>query len=145
MPKEWNHKVVRKIHATKELFHHFLGSVSTPAKFNAKRIELAKNEWRRMKTTDSRECRNCHKFEYMDYFAQETRASRTHQEALSKGKTCIDCHHGIAHTLPPNAKEAYRELAESLERESKGALAGYLNTIASPARADGRKDGARSD
>ena len=136
VPKEWRYKIVRKIRASNELFHHILGTVSTPEKFNAKRLKLAKNEWRRMKTTDSRECRNCHKFEYMDYFAQESRASKTHQEALTGGKTCIDCHQGIAHQLPPNAKEVYRELVNSLERESKSALSGYLNSVASPARAE---------
>ena len=30
VPKEWHHKVMRKIIATNELFHHFLGSVDTP-------------------------------------------------------------------------------------------------------------------
>ncbi len=123
VPKDWQHKIVRKIQASNELYHHFLGTVSTPDKFNAKRTQLARNEWKRMKTTDSRECRNCHKFDYMDYTLQEPRASKTHQEALTAGKTCIDCHRGIAHKLPPNANEEYQKMVESLGPAATGSAA----------------------
>jgi cytochrome c-type protein NapC len=37
----------------------------------------------------------------MDYAEQNRRAANTHQEAFNAGLTCIDCHKGIAHTLPP--------------------------------------------
>lgn len=140
VPKEWHHKVVRKIRATNELWHHFWGSVSTREKFEHKRIELAKNEWRRMKATDSRECRNCHKFEYMDYALQEPRASRTHEEALSAGKTCIDCHRGIAHTLPPKATEEYERLMEEIAADEKEGLAHYLTTLPSSAKTSTRNN-----
>lgn len=126
VPKEWHYKVMRKIQASNELWHHFLGTVSSPEKFNDKRLQLATNEWRRMKSTDSRECRNCHKFDFMDYASQEPRASKTHQEALTAGKTCIDCHRGIAHKLPPNANEAYQKLSEGMHGGSKTALEDYL-------------------
>lgn len=129
VPKEWQHKIVRKIYASNELFHHFLGDVATPELFNAKRLKLASNEWRRMKTTDSRECRNCHKFDYMDYSKQEPRAARTHQEALTGGKTCIDCHRGIAHTLPEKANETYQKLVESIDKKDSTILSEYLNKI----------------
>jgi cytochrome c-type protein NapC len=133
VPKDWQHKIVRKIQASNELYHHFLGTVSTPEKFDAKRLRLATNEWRRMKSTDSRECRNCHKFDYMDYASQEPRASKIHQEALTGGKTCIDCHRGIAHRLPPNAPEAYQKVVESLETGSRKALTDYLDSVTTPA------------
>jgi len=100
VPKDWTHKILRKIQASNELWHHFLGTVDTPEKFNAERLQLAQNEWRRMKGTDSRECRNCHNFEYFDYSIQGRRSTRMHQEGFSEGKTCIDCHKGIAHQLP---------------------------------------------
>lgn len=135
VPKEWGHKIVRKIRASNELYHHVLGTVSTPEKFNAKRLALASNEWRRMKTSDSRECRNCHKFDYMDYAVQEPRASRIHQEALTSGKTCIDCHRGIAHTLPPKADEAYEKLVQSIEKGDKRILSDYLKGIVGEAKA----------
>lgn len=134
VPKDWVHKIARKIQASNELYHHLLGTVSTPEKFNAKRLQLASNEWRRMKTTDSRECRNCHKFDYMDYSVQEPRASRIHQEALTTGKTCIDCHRGIAHTLPPKADETYEKLVESIDKKDAKVLADYLKGV-TPAHA----------
>lgn len=101
VPKEWTPKILRKIQASNEVLHHLLGSIDTPEKFNAKRVELAKHEWDRMKKNDSQECRNCHNYDYMDYTEQSRRASERHPEAFAAGKTCIDCHKGIAHQLPP--------------------------------------------
>ena len=143
VPKEWVHKIVRKVRASNELYHHVLGSVSTPEKFNDKRLQLAVNEWSRMKSTDSRECRNCHKFDYMDYAAQEPRASKTHQEALSGGKTCIDCHRGIAHKLPPKANEAYQKLVEGMTTPSRSGLVDYLKSVAPVANAASNQAGER--
>lgn len=100
VPKEWHHKVIRKIRASNELLHKVLGSINTREKFEAKRLELARHVWQAMKETDSRECRNCHDFESMDYAAQGRRARDRHVEGLDAGKTCIDCHKGIAHSLP---------------------------------------------
>ena len=100
VPKEWTYKMIRKIQASNEVLHKILGSIDTPEKFNAKRAELAQHEWDRMKRTDSRECRNCHNFSHMDYAEQNKRSAATHQAAFNEGKTCIDCHKGIAHTLP---------------------------------------------
>ena len=100
VPKEWAYKVVRKIKATNELLHKALGTIDTPEKFEKKRLQLARNVWREMKATDSRECRNCHDFKSMDYAEQGRRSMQQHAQGLDKGKTCIDCHKGIAHSLP---------------------------------------------
>ena len=105
VPKEWNHKVVRKIRATNELLHKALGTIDTTEKFEAKRLELAKIVWRVMEKTDSRECRNCHNFDSMDFGEQGRRAVKQHSEGLDAGKTCIDCHKGIAHQLPDMRSE----------------------------------------
>ncbi len=105
VPKEWTHKMVRKIKATNELYHKVLGSVSTPEKFEAKRLKLARNVWKAMKETDSRECRNCHDFKAMDYMEQGQRSVKQHVEGFDAGKTCIDCHKGIAHSLPAMYEE----------------------------------------
>ncbi len=110
VPKEWIHKVRRKIVASRELYHHFAGTVSTPEKFNEERLRLASNVWRAMKTTDSRECRNCHGLDYMDFTFQENRSGEAHQRAIDENKTCIDCHQGIAHQLPEGAEEAYEQI-----------------------------------
>lgn len=100
VPKEWVYKVQRKIQASNELYHTVMGSVDTPEKFNAKRLELAKHVWSSMKATDSRECRNCHEFGSMDYMRQGRRGMEQHIKAGDEGLTCIDCHKGIAHRLP---------------------------------------------
>ncbi|WP_029134340.1 NapC/NirT family cytochrome c [Sedimenticola selenatireducens] len=100
VPKDWVHKVVRKIKASNELYHKFMGTIDTPEKFEAKRLQLAQNVWKAMKDTDSRECRNCHNFDSMDFTRQESRSADSHDEAIEKGYTCIDCHKGIAHSLP---------------------------------------------
>ena len=105
VPKQWVHKVARKVRATNELYHKLLGSIDTPEKFNAKRFELAKNVWREMKENDSRECRNCHDIKSMDLEEQKGRSRRKHEVAPQEGKTCIDCHKGIAHELPDEYEE----------------------------------------
>jgi nitrate/TMAO reductase-like tetraheme cytochrome c subunit len=97
VPRPWVHKVVRKIQATNELFHKMLGTIDTPEKFDAKRLTLARNVWRTMKATDSRECRNCHDFTTMDPEKQKPRALKQHMNGMRDGNTCIDCHKGIAH------------------------------------------------
>ena len=104
VPKEWGAKVVRKIQATNELFHKIAGTVGTPEKFEAKRLDLAKSVWASMKATDSRECRNCHAMDSMDLEKQLRPAKRRHLQAKEKGQTCIDCHQGIAHKLPKDWK-----------------------------------------
>ena len=105
VPKEWTYKMIRKIQASNELLHKALGTIDTPEKFEAKRLELARHVWATMKKTDSRECRNCHNFESMDYTEQGRRAVRQHEKGLAGDKTCIDCHKGIAHSLPAMYEE----------------------------------------
>ena len=101
VPREWTHKIVRKVRASNELWHWAFGTVDSPEKFNAKRRVLAQHEWDRMKANDSRECRNCHHYDYMDYSEQGRRAVAQHTKGFADGKTCIDCHKGVAHALPP--------------------------------------------
>ncbi len=100
VPNEWEHKIARKIQASNEVLHKVLGSINTREKFENKRLELAMLEWVRMKKNDSRECRNCHDYDYMDFSEQGRRSSRIHEEGADAGKTCIDCHKGVAHELP---------------------------------------------
>ncbi len=100
VPREWVYKVARKIQATNELLHWIGGSIASPAAFEAKRSELARLVWRSMEATNSRECRNCHGIGFMTRQAQTGPASVMHGLAVEWGKTCIDCHKGIAHTLP---------------------------------------------
>ena len=104
VPHEWTNKIARKMQASKEVWGKIFGTINTREKFLAKRLELAKHEWARLKANDSLECRNCHNFDYMDFTRQSRRASEAHSTSLASGeKTCIDCHKGIAHELPDMA------------------------------------------
>lgn len=106
VPKSWGHKMVRKIQASNELYHKAMGTVDTPAKFEAHRLTMAKRVWKTMKETDSRECRNCHDFSHMNLEVQDKTARKKHTRSIEEGKTCIDCHQGIAHKLPVEEDEA---------------------------------------
>ena len=101
VPYEWTDKIARKIAASKEVWGWMFGVINTREKFEAHRRVMAEREWARFKANDSLECRNCHQFESMDFSAQSPRAAMFHtQGMLEEGKTCIDCHKGIAHDLP---------------------------------------------
>ncbi|WP_206194460.1 MULTISPECIES: cytochrome c3 family protein [Shewanella] len=104
VPHNWTDKIARKMQASKEVWGKIFGTINTREKFEAKRRELAEHEWKRLKSNDSLECRNCHNFDYMDFTRQSTRAAQMHSTSLASGdKTCIDCHKGIAHHLPDMA------------------------------------------
>lgn len=110
VPREWFLKVARKIQATMhELPHWAMGTIDTPEKFDARRLYLAKRVWTNMMGTDSRECRNCHELEHMDLDKQELSASRKHtlKRQIERGETCIECHQGIAHTLPEGWEDEF--------------------------------------
>ncbi len=114
VPKDWTHKIIRKIKASKELYGKMVGTINTREKFEAKRVHLAMNEWERMKSSDSRECRNCHDFESMMPEFQKPRARQQHLNAMTVGQTCIDCHKGIAHSdARDRADEEYLEELEA--------------------------------
>jgi cytochrome c-type protein NapC len=113
VPKEWMHKVYRKIRASNELYHKMLGTIDTPEKFEDYRLTMAMSEWKRMKSTNSRECRNCHNFGSMNLDKQDERSAERHDphvwevlDGKDPSLTCIDCHKGIAHSLPEGWEEA---------------------------------------
>ena len=86
--------------AAKDVYHELAGTIDTPEKFEARRWRLASAVWRKMEANDSRECRSCHTFTHMDYEAQGRKTARRHQRAERDGKTCIECHKGVAHVEP---------------------------------------------
>ncbi len=110
VPKEWFAKVSRKIQATMhELPHWAIGTIDTPEKFEERRLYLAKRVWADMKSSDSHECRNCHALQYMNLDKQQLSASRKHtlKRQTERGETCIDCHQGVAHTLPEGWEDEF--------------------------------------
>jgi cytochrome c-type protein NapC len=100
--RNWFIEMQRKLEASHDVWAELMGAIDTREKFDAHRMEMAKREWARMKESDSIGCRNCHTFEAMDIEAQAKGARSQHTQASMKesGKTCIDCHKGIAHKLP---------------------------------------------
>jgi cytochrome c-type protein NapC len=106
VPKDWMHKFVRKVQASQELYVKFVShAIDTPEKFEAKRMELAQHVWATMKGNDSHECRNCHSWDAMDPHKQNPRSAAAMEKGRKEGKTCIDCHKGIAHLLPKEFNE----------------------------------------
>ena len=105
VPRPWLPKIVRKLTAADGLLHKLLGTVDSQEKFAARRLELAQRVWRDMSATDSRECRNCHSYGYMNLEKQAASIQKNHSADIAResGKTCIDCHKGVAHALPPGA------------------------------------------
>jgi cytochrome c-type protein NapC len=101
---------------TGELFRTITGQVNTAEEFEERRLEMAQSVWRHMEETDSHECRHCHKMDAMEIAEQKRRAQVQHETAAEEGKTCIDCHKGIAH------KQVHEELegpAEEGEQDFK--------------------------
>jgi cytochrome c-type protein NapC len=100
VPKEPTVLILRKMRATFELWGHLTGVIDTREKFEAHRSMLAQRVWKRMKETDSHECRNCHYAENMDTDKQSDKAKARHAKGKAEGQTCIDCHFAIAHKEP---------------------------------------------
>jgi cytochrome c-type protein NapC len=92
--------ILRKMEATFEIWGKLTGVIDTKEKFRAHRAELARRVWTRMLTTNSLECRNCHKPESMDPDKQTEKAKSRHAKAKKEGMTCIECHYAIAHDEP---------------------------------------------
>lgn len=118
VPKQWVFKFRRKVAATNELYHTIMGTIDSREKFEDRREHLAKTVWTTMKNTDSRECRNCHKLDFMDTENQSSSAKLFHDYASRKDWTCIDCHKGIAHELPKDYTDvAFSELVDAMHVE----------------------------
>lgn len=110
---------MRKVAAANDVWHHLLGTEDTKEKFEAHRLELAKKVWRHMKETDSAECRHCHDTAAMDAEAQGPTARKQHQKIGVNGKTCIDCHYGIAHEEPQGGFEPADAMNESAQASNE--------------------------
>jgi cytochrome c-type protein NapC len=105
VPRPWGAKILRKIRASGELYHVLIGTIDTPEKFEARRLYLAEKVWKEMTENNSRECRNCHSYESMDFHKQTARAREKMEEAKNKNTPCIECHKGIAHNKPVVARD----------------------------------------
>lgn len=100
VPREVGPLLLRKAHASFEVWHHLVGKIATKEKFEQHRPELAARVWKRMLETDSHECRNCHVAEKFSEDLQSPKAWARHTKGREEGWTCIECHYGIAHDEP---------------------------------------------
>lgn len=100
VPKAFLPKMLRKAASVNELYHKIIGTIDDKELFEARRLYLAEKVWASMKKSDSRECRNCHSYEAMDFGIQGELAKNVHPMAVANTLTCIDCHKGVAHKLP---------------------------------------------
>ena len=99
--------LARHIRASREAWYHLRGELNTPAKYENRRMELAQSVWTELKANDSAECRSCHTPAAMALAKQPSSAAgveaispATMHQSLAASFTCIDCHKGLAHTLP---------------------------------------------
>lgn len=105
VPRDGLRKYIAKLEALDDVYAHFIGTIDTPEKFEARREDMAYTVRAAMKEDNSQACRNCHAFNAMDLAKQADRPKRKHTEAMDTGQTCIDCHKGIAHTLPSELRD----------------------------------------
>ncbi len=135
VPREWIHKVARKVAATNELFHWMVRTIDTPEKFEAKKLELARHVWQSMSSSNSRECRNCHEFDSMSAEQQIPKTYLMHGLAEKWETTCIECHQGVVHSLPAGFdREAVMDnLHVRMEKEKMDCHACHEDMVRPPA------------
>ena len=93
----WFDLMATKIIVSADIIPELMGKVDTPEKWEAQRAEMAGKVWAEYRANDSAYCRSCHKIEAMS--GQSEAALKLHQSTAENGKTCIDCHKGLAHAL----------------------------------------------
>ena len=99
--------LMRNLAVPREAWGHLTGELDTPAKYESHRLELAQKVWKELKANDSAECRSCHTIAAMAVVKQSSTGAKeagvspaTMHQSIAPSETCIDCHKGIAHTLP---------------------------------------------
>jgi len=97
LPKEFVPKMIRKVEAAREVWGSLTGIIDTPEKYAAHLPVMKAREIERLRANNSQECRNCHSRDRMQSDLQSKMARRMHSPERSEGKSCIDCHEGIAH------------------------------------------------
>lgn len=110
LPHDFIPKMVRKVEAAREVYGHFTGIIDTPEKYAAHRPQMQARELQRLRANDSAECRYCHDIARMDLTIQSSHAAKQHSKISDTGKTCIDCHSGIAHPQESENDEASFDL-----------------------------------
>jgi trimethylamine-N-oxide reductase (cytochrome c), cytochrome c-type subunit TorC len=114
VPKQWGPKLMRKAAAVTELYHALAGTIDTPEKFEAHRLTMARRVWADMTATNSRECRNCHSDDAMDFHKmKKPEEAERMKKGMLAGQTCVSCHKGIAHKMP-DLSQGYQSMLKEI-------------------------------
>lgn len=100
VPHDLSDKIARKMQASREVWGQLVGTIDNRELFKEKRLHLAQREWERFKANNSKECRNCHDYDSMDFSKMRVTSQMIMRSAAERNASCIDCHKGIAHQLP---------------------------------------------
>lgn len=116
IPKEFFPKMWVKAKAgTHDAYAEFVqGKISTAEKYEKELPRLYEQVRADMKANDSKACRNCHDFSSPEVIrVQKAAAAAIHPKIKEMGMTCIDCHMGVAHSVPgqPKLGAALKEAA----------------------------------
>ena len=114
VPKDWTHKVIRKVQASNELWHKLIGTIDTPEKFQA---AASGARQRRLEDDEGHRQPRVPQLPFLrgdGLRAPEAAKRKRMQKAYQDGgQTCIDCHKGIAHKLP-DMSTGYKALFDDL-------------------------------
>ena len=100
LPHDKTNKFARKMQASREVLAEMTGKYNEEGAFEQHRAEMAEREWARFTANGSKECKNCHSYERMDFDKMSKAAQKAMKPAAERNQSCIDCHKGIAHHLP---------------------------------------------
>jgi cytochrome c-type protein NapC len=109
LPKPFLPRLQRKLRASAEIYHHLLGTLDSPESFEARRLQMAQRGWGQMYHNDSVECRSCHDDLQAARAGYHEAAREYHLRADENGVSCIDCHKGLTHRMPPPPASRRRE------------------------------------
>ncbi len=102
LPPRLGPRLLAHFAARADVWSHLTGKIDTPEKFAAYKMQMAKIVWADLKAQDSAPCKRCHNYDAMALEKQSHSAQVHHSKKYREktGKTCIDCHKGVAHELP---------------------------------------------
>jgi len=95
-------RLAHKARLANEVWLNWQGVIATPERYAARRHALVQRVWARMEADGSQACKTCHSHAAMAAHEQSPEAAAMMKWAVGKGShTCISCHKGVSHTLPP--------------------------------------------
>lgn len=104
LPHDKTPKYARKMQASREVLAELSGKYNEEGSFEEHRAEMTEREWARFAANGSKECKNCHSYDRMNFEKMSKAAQKAMKPAAERNQSCVDCHKGIAHHLP--AKKA---------------------------------------